>query len=264
MSMSAKKSFHLAKKKNKDTTTPKLKWQLKLKWELEMEEANKTLYICLLEHRRNWVAYVVRTIKLSDLLSSSPGDDDPVPLQQVAYKAGSHLPGSVGCGVWGSQIVFTGGVTPSSRRGICSMNANSVWHTNVYAFETHTDSKEIRKQLDVNLQGAKLDPLTVELCGKLYALSYWRVGDIDAPSFEVFDPEIGKWEGLPHPPFFQYGSPYYERGNFSYVTAGTKIFACHDRRRCPVFCFDAAHPNREWRQVSTMCRGGLFLFKTKL
>ncbi|KAL6224007.1 hypothetical protein ACLB2K_002864 [Fragaria x ananassa] len=139
-----------------------------------------------------------------------------LPLRQVGYEAGSHLPGSFGCGVWGSQIVFTGGVKPSSRYGLGSIRADPVWHTNVYAFETQAKTSEIRK-LDANLQGAKLDPLTVELGGKLYALSYWLVGD--PPSFEVFDPEIGKWEGLPQPQFFQVGSPYYGDGNFFYAIA---------------------------------------------
>ncbi|PRQ46592.1 putative kelch-type beta propeller [Rosa chinensis] len=237
------------KKKTKETTKPKLK--------LEVEEANKSLYMCILEHGTNWAAYVVRTIKLSDLLSSSAVGDDPLPLRQVAYEAGSHLPGSVGCGVWGSQIVFTGGVTPSSPHGFRNIGPDSVWHTNVYAFETHTN--EIRK-LDANLQGGKLYPLTVELGGKLYALSYRLVGH--PPSFEVFDPKIGKWEGLPQPPFFQVGSPYYEHASFSYAIAGTKIFASHEE--CPVFCFDVAHPDRDWRLVSTMCRGGPFPFDNKV
>ncbi|KAM5547712.1 hypothetical protein ABKV19_001935 [Rosa sericea] len=235
------------KKKIKETTKPKLEL------ELELEEANKSFYMCCLEHGTDWAAYVVRTIKLSDLLSSSAVGDDPPRLRQVAYEAGSHLPGSVGCGVWGSQIVFTGGVTPSSPYGFRTIGPDSVWHTNVYAFETHTN--EIRK-LDANLQGGKMDPLMVELAGKLYALSYRLVGH--PPSFEVFDPKIGKWEGLPQPPFFQVGSPYYEHGNFSYAIAGTKMFASHEK--CPVFCFDVAHPDREWRLVPTMCRGGPFPF----
>lgn len=227
---------------------------MELELELESEEANKSLYMCVLEHRIESVAYVVRTVKLSDLLSSS----SPVPLRQVAYEAGSHLPGSVGCGVWGSQIVFTGGVKPSRPHGLGALSGDSVCHTNVYALETNanTNSSHSIRKLDANLQGAKYDALTVELGGKLYALSYRRVGD--PPSFEVLDPKLGRWEGLPQPPFFQIDSPYYDHGNFAYAIAGTKIFASH--QECPVFCFDVAYPDREWRIVSTMCGGGPFPF----
>ncbi|XP_050378881.1 uncharacterized protein LOC126796154 [Argentina anserina] len=241
----------------KHTRGGKKKKPRELKWELE--ETNKSFYVCSLEHRFNWVAHVVRAINLSDLFSSSPVDD-PVPLRQVAYEAGSHLPGSVGCGVWGSQIVFTGGVTPCSAYGLCTIDSDSVWSPNVYAFETraNTDTKKIR-MLEANLKAAKYKPLTVELAGKLYTLSYERViGDDDSPTFEVFDPELGRWEGLPHPPFFQPRSPYYGDGNFAYAIASTKIFASHEN--CPVFCFDVAHPNRDWRMVSTMCQGGPFPF----
>lgn len=227
----------------------------KLELELEEEEANKSLYICCLEHGSDWVAYVIRTIKLGDLLSSS--SSEPLRLQQVAYKTGDDLPGSVGCGVMGSQIVFAGGLTPTSLLGLGVINSKSVWHRHVYAFETGGGSM-IRK-LDATLQQGKLYPLTVELGGKLYALSYRLV--TDPPSFEVFDPKMGTWSALPQPPFFQVGSPYYEHAPFSYAIAGTKMFVSH--QECPVFCFDVAHPNREWRLVPTMCQGGPFPFLRK-
>ncbi|KAM5578298.1 hypothetical protein ABKV19_008551 [Rosa sericea] len=237
-------------------TSKKLTFEL----EEEEEEANKSLYICFLEHRRDWVAYVIRAIKLSDLLSSG----EPLRLRQVGFKAGDHLPGTVGSGVMGSQILLAGGLRPNIPYGFGAHRHDSaVWHRNVYAFETDPnkqphDNSTIRK-LDATLQAAKLSPMMVELGGKLYALSYRLVGD--PPSFEVFDPKMGTWSALPQPPFFEPGSRYYEHAPFSYAIAGTKMFVSH--KKCPVFCFDVAHPDREWRLVPTMCQGGPLPFSHK-
>ncbi|KAK9938844.1 hypothetical protein M0R45_015562 [Rubus argutus] len=252
------------KKKKKKSRVTKEKKAVGLK--LEGEEANKSLYICYLEHHvGSWVAYVVHSIKLSDLLSST-SFDHALQLRQVAYKAGLDLPGSVRCGVWGSQILFIGGMKPSFRFGLGACESNSVvWHRDVYAFETDQPQRRresnIISKMDASftlLQG-KFNPLTVELRGKLYALSSRLVDE--PPSFEVFDPKVGSWAPLPQPPFFKERSPYHHNGNFSYAIAGTKMFVCHEK--CPVFCFDVAHPHREWRLVPTMCQGGPFPFVSK-
>ncbi|KAK9907801.1 hypothetical protein M0R45_000741 [Rubus argutus] len=243
------------KKKKKKSRVTKEKKAVGLK--LEGEEANKSLYICYLEHHvGSWVAYVVHSIKLSDLLSST-SFDHALQLRQVAYKAGLDLPGSVRCGVWGSQILFVGGMKPSFRYGIGACESDSVvWNRDVYAFETDQPQRRresnIISKMDASftlLQG-KFNPLTVELRGKLYALSYRLVDE--PPSFEVFDPKVGSWAPLPQPPFFKKWPPYHHNGNFSYAIAGTKMFVCHEK--CPVFCFDVAHPHREWRLVPTMCQ----------
>ncbi|XP_004298534.1 PREDICTED: uncharacterized protein LOC101313410 isoform X2 [Fragaria vesca subsp. vesca] len=227
----------------------------KLKLELDEEEANKSLYLCYLEQSGDCVAYVIRAVRLSDLLSS----EKPSRLRQVGFKAGDHLPGSVGSGVMGSQILLAGGLRPNIPYGIgAHMLPSAVWHRNVYAFETDPNKQprpSIRK-LDATLQGAKLGPMMVELGGKLYALSYYLVGN--PPSFEVFDPKMGSWSALPQPPFFQPLSEYFEYAPFSYAFTGTKMFVSHEQ--CPVFCFDVAHPDREWRLVPTMCQGGPFPF----
>ncbi|KAK9929497.1 hypothetical protein M0R45_026593 [Rubus argutus] len=252
---------HKSDKHRRDACVTRKKKKISLELELEEEEASKSLYICYLEYRRNWVAYVIRSIKLGDLLSSSSSSsDDALQLRQVAYKAGDDLPGSVGCGVMGSQIVFSGGLKPCIPYGLGAIkNESAVWHTDVYALETSDPDNNIIRKMDGSLQQGKFSPLMVELGGKLYALSYRLVAD--PPSFEVFDPKMGTWSSLPQPPFFQPRSIYYQHAPFSYAIAGTKMFVSHEN--CPVFCFDVAHPNREWRLVPTMCGGGPFPFAHK-
>nr|XP_011459514.1 PREDICTED: uncharacterized protein LOC105349982 [Fragaria vesca subsp. vesca] len=110
--------------------------------------------------------------------------------------------------------------------------------------------------MDAKLVQGKHVPVMVELGGKLYALSYDTVSD--PPSFEVFDPTIGTWSALPEPPFFQQYGQYHRGGTLSYAVTGTKMFV--SQSRCPVFCFDVAHPRREWRLVHSMCQRGPFPF----
>ena len=179
----------------------------------------------------------------------------------MAYKAGVDLPGSVSCGVLGSQILFAGGLKPSVPGGIGAVTSKeAVWNRSVYAFETDPSKRErdddIITKMDASLLGAKSYPFMVELGGKLYALSCRRMAD--PPEFEVFDPKVGSWLALPQPPFFDFNSPHCIYAPFAYAIAGTKMFVSHDK--CPVFCFDVAHPNGEWRLVPTMCRGGPFPF----
>ena len=58
--------------KKKSRVTKKVKKTTK---KLEGDN-NKSLYLCSLEHHEgDWVAYVVRAIKVSDLLSSSSDDE---------------------------------------------------------------------------------------------------------------------------------------------------------------------------------------------
>ncbi|KAK9929985.1 hypothetical protein M0R45_027047 [Rubus argutus] len=213
--------------KKKSRVTKKVKKTTK---KLEADN-NKSLYLCSLEHHEgDWVAYVVRAIKVSDLLFSS--DDDELQLRQVAYKAGVDLPGSVSCGVLGSQILFAGGLKPSVPGGIGAVTSKeAVWHRGVYGFETDPNKREqdddIITKMDASLLAAKFYPLTVELGGKLYTISRKRVGD---PSqFEVFDPKVGRWLALPQPPFFQVNSRYCIHAPFAYAIAGTKMFVSHDK-----------------------------------
>ncbi|KAM5547769.1 hypothetical protein ABKV19_001971 [Rosa sericea] len=249
-------------KKKKSRVTEKVKKKKKKKkLKLNEVEGNKSLYLSTIEYQEGErAAYSVRCVKLSDLLCSS--DDDPVQLRQVAYAAGDHLPASIGGGVFGSQIIFAGGVKPSFPI-ISLLRSDLVWHRDVYAFETDPNKQQPQPhditRMDATLLQAKFYPLIVELGGKLYALSGLRVSD--PPSFEVFDPNVGKWAALPEPPFFQIGSRYWEDAEFSYAITGTKIFASHEK--CPVFCFDVAHPDREWRLVSTMCHRRPFPFRHK-
>ncbi|KAM5574746.1 hypothetical protein ABKV19_013940 [Rosa sericea] len=249
-------------KADKHRKSKKKKRSEKLK--LNEEEAKKSLYICHIEHHPGkWVAYVVRAIKLSDLLSSSSDSSDDLKLRQVGYKAGDELPGSVGCGVWGSRIVFAAGMKPCSRMPSFD-RPDIVWHRHVYAFETDPnkqprDNISRITKMDSTLVEAKFRPRMEELGGKLYALSYRLVAD--PPAFEVFDPKVGSWAPLPEPPFFKRLGQYNRGGNLSYAVTGTKMFVSQER--CPVFCFDVAHPDREWRLVSSMCQRGPFPFGNK-
>ncbi|XP_004287096.1 PREDICTED: uncharacterized protein LOC101303058 [Fragaria vesca subsp. vesca] len=161
----------------------KKKRSKKLKLKLKESEANKSLYICHIErHPGDRVSYVVRSIKLSDLLSSDSVDH--LQLRQVGYKAGDdELPGFVGCGVLGSQIVFAGGIKP-----IFVSHPNPTWHRDVYVFETEPDKQppSVIRKMDAKLLQAKYLPTMMEVGGKLYALSYKPISD--PPSFELLAP----------------------------------------------------------------------------
>ncbi|BBN70467.1 hypothetical protein Prudu_1482S000200 [Prunus dulcis] len=135
----------------------------------------------------------------------------------LCYRAsltGEFLPAVMGCGVFGSQIVFAGGLKfnittvdgPLKRR--FGPDASSA----VYGFETRDPNPTIKMSGRDRMFGEMFGegichPLLVEVSGKLYALArkeeYFNVSE--PTYFQVFDPNFKKWSPLPAPPILEKG-----------------------------------------------------------
>ncbi|CAL8123070.1 unnamed protein product [Prunus armeniaca] len=149
---------------------------------------------------------------------------------ELCYRAsltGEFLPVDMGCGVFGSQIVFAGGLkfnittVPDPLKWRFGPDSSSA----VYGFETRDPNPTIkmsgRERMFGEMFGKGIcDPLLVEVSGKLYALAreteFFRVS---TPTyFQVFDPNFKKWSPLPAPPILEKGditdSSFAIMGNF--------------------------------------------------
>ncbi|KAL6226375.1 hypothetical protein ACLB2K_000337 [Fragaria x ananassa] len=200
----------------------------------------------------NMFSYVVRSINLSDLLSSSV----KLELRQVANLVDDDLPYEGGCGVFGSKIVFASGLKPNSNP-VFGFPFGPLATTDAYAFDVHDPNQGIVKMPALN--GGKHEPLMTEFAGKLYVLSLKEYNTY--VSFEVFDPQQGTWSRLPKYP--NHGLLY------SYAIAGTKLFMStpvpegeenyysnYLKQDPSIRCFDLAASDPEWRRVPSMCQGG--------
>lgn len=240
------------------------------------KDRSKSLYICSLKRQRLGVAYIVNAINLSDLFSSSSDCDSPHQLLQEAFELFTDFPSQTGCGVFGSQIVFAGGLRYNGKVGI------EEWNRDIYVFDTnqthihdHEETKPLTKMIPC-FQERKCKPLLVELAGKFYALSEPLdnclpgnpiIDETLHSTFEVFDPEQGMWSSLPQPPISVLGGPPFQFDH-SYAISGTKIYLTN--REIPnsrkdqqdfntiVLCFDVAHPDREWTQIPAFFWSTLF------
>ncbi|KAI5345646.1 hypothetical protein L3X38_013523 [Prunus dulcis] len=135
----------------------------------------------------------------------------------LCYRAsltGEFLPAVMGCGVFGSQIVFAGGLKfnittvdgPLKRR--FGPDASSA----VYGFETRDPNPTIKMSGRDRMFGEMFGegichPLLVEVSGKLYALARKEeFFSVSEPTyFQVFDPNFKKWSPLPAPPILEKG-----------------------------------------------------------
>ncbi|PQQ17314.1 uncharacterized protein Pyn_08782 [Prunus yedoensis var. nudiflora] len=131
-----------------------------------------------------------------------------------ASLTGEFLPAEMGCGVFGSQIVFAGGF----KSHITKLVGPHKWRFGpdasraTYGFETRDPNPTIemsgRERMFGKMFGKGIcDPLLVEVSGKLYALARQTDFFLDStPSyFQVFDPNFKKWSPLPAPPILEKG-----------------------------------------------------------
>ena len=75
----------------------------------------------------------------------------------------------------------------------------------------------------------KPSPIVAEIEGKIYVLSGapWHMDCLlPTPTFEVYDPLVGKWEALPEPPFYaaHSSSDCYDYHVLDYSEVGTTIY----------------------------------------
>ncbi|KAL6226389.1 hypothetical protein ACLB2K_000351 [Fragaria x ananassa] len=175
---------------------------------LKDQVAGKSLFLCSMERywdrpnfrpppprypRQPWdSSYVVRSINLPDLLTSSSSeklelrelarmDDKDFPGKDLPSRVG--LPGRVGCGVLGSKIVIASGFKPNFDPDRFGPPYGPHPSTGAYAFDAH-DPKQGIVKMPGDLNGGKQSPLMVEFAGKLYVLSYkWEsVKSFEAPN----------------------------------------------------------------------------------
>ncbi|KAL6275155.1 hypothetical protein ACE6H2_018756 [Prunus campanulata] len=230
---------------------------------------DKVLYICFAKYGLdNVISYVIESVKLNYVLSSPCSISCPfshlpnrncsimhhdcssqLQLEQVASISRKDLPTHVGCGVFGSKILFAGGVKGRRDRGLRKYMPCPCGQ--IFEFETNrtlNPNRSITLQTQV-LMGRKAQPLLQEIEGKLYALASYQLSFHASPYFEVFDPQEAKWSPLPDPPAFLRFNTRQVRHSpqqYCFTIAGTNvIMSCVGE---PVHRFDVADPiNQVWR-----------------
>ncbi|KAM1173120.1 hypothetical protein ACFX19_026445 [Malus domestica] len=187
---------------------------------VESEEC-RSLYLCTEQVAEDSLRYNVHAINLADLLSCSckihvrpptvDGGDELVTtkvcdlcssgagqlplLRDLASIRDENLCYSPGCGVFGSQIIFAGGLEPGERRRGPSRTASK----KIYVFETDSSvdsnpsikplSESSRRIIPGEFIGNKTQPFMVEFNGDdgkkdLYALSGYPFPLCFPPTFE--------------------------------------------------------------------------------
>ncbi|CAL8123205.1 unnamed protein product [Prunus armeniaca] len=153
---------------------------------------------------------------------------------ELRYRAsltGEYLPGYMGCGVFGSQIVFGGGAKSrlSTVAECTHMRFGPDASRAIYGFETRDPNPTIK------LRGRE------RMFGKL-------LGEVPTPLLmEVFDPNSKKWSPLPAPSILEPGGSY---GDFSCAVVDSFILL--STRTSMVYGFDTSeeeHP--KWIEVGT-------------
>ncbi|PQQ17313.1 uncharacterized protein Pyn_08781 [Prunus yedoensis var. nudiflora] len=174
---------------------------------------------------------------------------------EVCYRAsitGEYLPGYMSCGVFGSQIVFAGGEKSHIIMAECwDRRFRPDASRAIYGFETRDPNPTIkpggRERMFGKLLGEGiLEPLLVEVSGKLYVLS-----GIKPPYFQVFDPNSKKWSTLPAPSTLESFESY---GIFSCAVMDNFILLFSDSFM--VYGFDTTkEEDPEWIEVGySFCR----------
>ncbi|CAL9007217.1 unnamed protein product [Prunus brigantina] len=149
---------------------------------------------------------------------------------ELCYRAsltGEFLPTNMGCGVFGSQIVFAGGLKFNSTTdpGPLKWRFGPETSSAIYGFETRDPNPTIKMSGRESMFGemfgkGNCDPLLVEVSGNLYALArQTELFSVSTPTyFQVFDPNFKKWSPLPAPPILEKGhiprSSFAIMGNF--------------------------------------------------
>ncbi|CAB4312542.1 unnamed protein product [Prunus armeniaca] len=230
---------------------------------------DRVLYLCFAKYRLdNVTSYVVEAIKLNSVLSSLvsclPNKNcsimpnklqlwhstkDKLQLKQVASKSGKDLPAHVGCGVFGSKVLFAGGVKGGLDPEVDEYRPCPC--RQIFEFETDrtmNPNRSIKLQAQI-FRGRKAQPLLQEIEGKLYSLGTYQLYFHASPYFEVFDPQEGKWSPLPDPPVFlrfNTREVCHSPQQYCFTIAGANIImSCIGE---PVYCFDVADSiNKVWR-----------------
>ncbi|ONI23222.1 hypothetical protein PRUPE_2G176100 [Prunus persica] len=176
---------------------------------------------------------------------------------ELRYRAsltGEYLPFYMGCGVFGSQIVFGGGA--KSRLSTVAERSDRRFGPDasraIYGFETRDPNPTIklrgRERMFGKLLGEVPKPLLMEVSGKLYALSGETIlCKKKPPYFQVFNPNSKKWSPLPAPSILEPGGSY---GDFSCAIVDSFILL--STRTSMVYGFDTSeeeHP--KWIEVGT-------------
>ncbi|KAI5355793.1 hypothetical protein L3X38_008688 [Prunus dulcis] len=143
----------------------------------------KHLYICVVETKYDVLCDTIHAIQLKDLLNSSSSSESSTTASQLSKVACSYndedgvpLPRLMGCGVFGSQILFACGfVSPSECRSgteLCGFEMPSTLTSTVESSSSQLNNIIIKpKRFISNCLGGKPHPLLVELRGRLYALA---------------------------------------------------------------------------------------------
>jgi hypothetical protein len=212
-------------------------------------------------------------VKLHDFLSASPSRK----LQLVAQISGDNLPRYMGCGVFESRILLGGGAKPGYLHFPVPRNpvTGFAWHRpvrKIYSLVpdsdpdvpgTGTGTGGTGKKMMIPIQDKKMlkgniQPLLVELGGKLYALGK----SLPRASFEMFDPSENKWSSLADPPHgfvtcypFTTSNPSFVSDTY-FAIAGTNILVSDN---FSTYRFNTADPNQDWRRLERFSFDGTSL-----
>ncbi|PRQ32200.1 putative galactose oxidase/kelch, beta-propeller, galactose oxidase, beta-propeller [Rosa chinensis] len=207
---------------------------------------HRSLYLCFGEYEEgSKVSYTILSASLHQLFYAC---SSPRQLQLVTRFSGEGLPRYVGCGLWGSKILLGGGAKPAylhcPSRGQPASGC-FIHHEvrKIYCFET-TEETQVPMPLPKKMLKGNIQPLLVEVNGKLYALGK------SLPSFEMFDGN--DWSELAPPPHgtylcypFTHSDPACQFDVY-YAVAGTNILVSDGGSS---FRFDTSDPKQGWRRL---------------
>lgn len=168
----------------------------------------RMLYMCFKERMHDKSVALIQAINLRDLLIDTEVKYE-VP-RRVGYRQLKREDDgdALGCGVFGSRIVFAGGEVGKKEPN------------KLYFFETNPrkDPNPEIKIIESGLRSGKIEPFVLRMDDrKLYILGRVPTGE-SGPNFEAFDTITRQWDAMPEPPYGQIGQ------YFCPATDGTSIF----------------------------------------
>ncbi|XP_062001698.1 uncharacterized protein LOC133718839 [Rosa rugosa] len=176
-------------------------------------EKQKSLYVCTADYDSKRRRYVVYRIKLAELFERHASlqrlaELQSQPMDTIVTEPMLFPRFHMGCGVFGSRIVFGGGCLPSSSK---LRHKGHLWfprcsRTELYVFEmdsTVDPHPNIKPNMMPNFSSGKLQPMMFEFEGRLFALGTSMSNFCDSLAFEVFNPNENRWLRLPDHPLMQ-------------------------------------------------------------
>nr|XP_011470046.1 PREDICTED: uncharacterized protein LOC105353095 [Fragaria vesca subsp. vesca]XP_011470047.1 PREDICTED: uncharacterized protein LOC105353095 [Fragaria vesca subsp. vesca]XP_011470048.1 PREDICTED: uncharacterized protein LOC105353095 [Fragaria vesca subsp. vesca] len=250
--------------------------------QLQTQGKEKELYLCFEEVSFPTSCYVLRTIKLSELLACScnfstetctitkcrnctPKTKQEHQLrlrawlftgEKVPPSCGlvERIPESMSCCAYGSQMFLTGGVVPPPDAD----TANYVPSGDVYSFKPEST---IWQKVDWSCPKVKPNPLLFEVNGKLYCLAACGSlgvtssgGCLVLPDPIANVPRLKSWLGLAN---------YITFDKLACAVVGSKILISFlEPYLCdlPIICFDVNDKEKEWRVMTSLFNGKPFPF----